>query len=48
MAAISKHKSGSDRFVPTAYHHPPKMLRDGRIAGLVKLRRSDDYGAHGR
>ena len=29
------------RFVRPADLHPPKMLRDGRMAGLVKLHRGD-------
>jgi len=28
------------RVVRTAELHPPKMLRDGRVAGLASLRRS--------
>jgi len=33
----------SDRFVRSAALHPPKMLHDARMAGLVKLRRSTGH-----
>ncbi|MEP3301844.1 MAG: hypothetical protein ABJO05_07735 [Roseibium sp.] len=39
MRAVVRELSKNGNFVRSADLHPPKMLRHGRMAGLVKLRR---------